>query len=79
MSESRNTAAAISFNPLWKTLIDKNMTRGELCEAAGIARATVTKMGKNKPVALEIIVRICNALHVPVEQVMEIKSITPAP
>ena len=63
----------ISFNPLWKTLIDKKMTRGQLCGAARLSRATVTKMGKNRPVSLDVIARICLTLHVPVEQVLEIK------
>ena len=73
MNTHESALSAIRFNPLWKTLIDKHMTRGQLCASAGLARATVTKMGKNKPVSLEVIARICLALDVPVEQVIEIR------
>ena len=65
--------ASICFHPLWKTLIDKHMTRGMLCESAHLSRATVTKMGKNQPVSLDVIARICLTLEVPVNQILEIR------
>ena len=71
MSTPEKPNGEICFNPLWKTLIDKDMTRGDLCRAAHISRATVTKMGKNRPVAMSVITRICRTLDVSVEQVME--------
>ena len=67
-----NDNSSFSFNPLWKTLIDKHMTRGQLCQAAHLSRATVTKMGKNLYVSLDVLVRICQVLNIPVEQVIEI-------
>ncbi len=62
----------ISYNPLWKTLIDKHMNRGELCKAVHLSRATVTKMGKDQPVSLVVIDRICTALDVKIDDVLEI-------
>ena len=73
MLEALFAIPAFSFNPLWKTLIDRHMTRGQLCRAAHLSRATVIKMGKNKPVSLDVIARVCLALSIPVEQVIEIR------
>ena len=52
----------VSYGPLWKTLIDKKMTKGELREAAQLSRGTITKMGKDEPVGLEIVLKIASAL-----------------
>ncbi len=62
----------ISYNPLWKTLIDKHMNRGDLAKTVHLSRATVTKMGKDQPVSLVVIDRICTALDVKIEDVLEI-------
>lgn len=73
MNDPNHASACISYIPLWKTLIERQINRGELCESVQLARATVTKMGKNQPVSLTVIARICVALEVPVEQVVEIR------
>ena len=52
----------VSYGPLWKTLIDKKMTKLELREAANLSKGTITKMGKDEPVNLEIVLRIATAL-----------------
>ena len=72
MASPEHPRDSFSFNPLWKTLIDKGMKRGDLCAAAHLARATVTKMGKNEAVSLKVVSRICRALRVPVDHVLEI-------
>ena len=64
----------ISYNPLWKTLIDKSINRGELAKTVHLSRATVTKMGKGEPVSLTVIERICTALDMPIQAVVEIRS-----
>ena len=48
-----------SFNPLWKLLIDKNMTREDLRKALGLSPSTIAKMGKGGNVSLEVIHKIC--------------------
>ena len=53
----------ISYDPLWKKLIDVKMNKTELAENAGIARSTIAKMGKNEIVSLDVIVKICNTLN----------------
>ena len=51
---------AISYNKLWKLLIDKNMSASELRKGAGIAPNTMTRMRKNQDVSLAVLERICN-------------------
>jgi len=54
----------LSYKKLWKLLIDKNMGKMQLREAANIATHTITKMGKGEPVSLSVLCRICDALEV---------------
>ena len=63
---------AISYNRLWKLLIDRNIKKGELCQIAGISSASITKMGKNGYMSTEVIDKICTALECNVEDIMEI-------
>ena len=53
---------SVSYNGLWKLLIDKNMKKLELRDVAGISNGTLAKLGKNEPVALTVLERICKAL-----------------
>ena len=62
----------ISYDRLWKTLIDKHMRKTELRDRIGISNATLAKMGKNEPVNLSIIEKICKELQCGVEGVLEI-------
>lgn len=61
----------ISYNPLWKTLIDKGMNKGDLKNATGLSYGTIAAMGKNEPVNLKQIDRICKALQCQIEDVIE--------
>lgn len=62
----------ISYDPLWKKLIDLKMTKTELAERVGISRTTISKMGKNEIVSLEIILKICRELDCDVISVLSI-------
>ncbi len=62
----------ISYDRLWKTLIDKHMNKTELRDRIGISNATLAKMGKNEPVNLSIIEKICKELNCRGEDVIEI-------
>lgn len=53
---------AISYNKLWKLLIDKKMTQAELRKAANIAPNTMTKLRRDEPVNLAILGRACEVL-----------------
>lgn len=62
----------LSYDPLWKKLIDAKLTKTELAEKAGFSRATLAKMGKNEIVSLDVIVKICRALDCDVVDVLQI-------
>lgn len=61
----------ISYNKLSKLLIDKNMKKKELCEKAGISSSTIVKMGRQEPVSVELIGKICLALGYAANDVLE--------
>lgn len=62
----------ISYDPLWKLLIDKKLKKLELCKVADISTATLAKMGKGEYVALPILEKICIALDSRIEEVIKI-------
>lgn len=53
----------VSYDKLWKLLIDKKMNKGELAKAAKISTSTIAKMSKNEFVAMTVLVKICLALQ----------------
>lgn len=53
---------AVIYNKLWKILIDKRMKKIDLMEAAGIGTTTLSKLGKNQFVSMEVLVKICKVL-----------------
>jgi putative transcriptional regulator len=61
----------ISYNRLFKLLIDKNMKKKELCEKAGISSSTIVKMGHHEPVSIELIGKICLALNCTANDIVE--------
>ena len=61
----------ISYNRLWKMLIDKDMNRNDLKEAAGISAASIAKLGKGANITTDVLLKICEALHVHLEDIME--------
>ena len=62
---------AISYNKLWKLLIDKKMSKADLRKAAGIAPNTMTRLRRDEEVTLSVLNRICAALDVNIGDVME--------
>lgn len=60
-----------SFNPLWKQLIDKNMTKTEMRQKTGFSMRTLATMGKNEYVAMSILDKICNTLDCDINDVIE--------
>ena len=63
---------AISYNRLWKLLIDRKMKKKDLVEMAGVSWSTIVKMGRDEHVSTDILVKICAALGCEVDEVMEI-------
>ena len=52
---------AISYNNLWKLLVDKKMSKADLRKAAGIAPNTMTRLRRDEEVTLSVLNRICVA------------------
>jgi len=51
---------AFTYKPLWKLLIDKEMTKKNLMEATGISKSTMDKMARSETISLDVVDRICN-------------------
>jgi DNA-binding Xre family transcriptional regulator len=64
---------AVSYKKLWKLLIDKDMKKKDLREAAGISTSSMAKLGKNENVTTDVLVKICKALKCDISDIMEIK------
>jgi DNA-binding Xre family transcriptional regulator len=62
----------ISYKKLWKLLIDKDMNKSDLTEVAGLSPTTVAKMTKSENINMDVLVRICNALHCKASDILEI-------
>ena len=62
----------ISYDKLWKLVIENKMRRQDLAKAAEISANTVTKLGKNEVVSLEVLMRICKVFHCDIGDIMEI-------
>ncbi len=62
---------AFSYKPLWKLLIDKDMTKKQLMIETGISKSTMDKMGRGEQVSLDIVDRICTYFNCDVKEVLE--------
>lgn len=63
----------INYKPLWKMLIDREISKQELREKTSIARSTMAKMNNNEYVAMDVLVRICVALDCSFDDIVEIE------
>ena len=61
----------ISYDKLWKKLIDKKWNRTKLKEESGISTASLAKLGKNANITTDGLVKICNALECDFSEIME--------
>lgn len=62
----------VSYNKLWKLLIDKGMTKTEMRLKADISTTTLAKLGKNETVSMEVLLKICDVLECNVGDVMDV-------
>ncbi|MBP3196409.1 MAG: helix-turn-helix transcriptional regulator [Butyrivibrio sp.] len=62
----------ISYNKLWKLLIDKKMTKADLRKAVEMSPNTMTKMTKDEEVSMGIILKIANYLDCDISDMMEL-------
>lgn len=61
----------ISYNKLWKMLIDKNMNKQDLKNVTGISSASIAKLGKGENITTDILLKICEAMDCKLEDIME--------
>lgn len=64
----------ISYKPLWKLLIDRDITKSELRLRAGISTRALAKLGKNEDVSTDVLRKICTVLNCDLSDIMETKS-----
>ena len=61
----------VSYNKLWKLLIDKSLNKKELIRISGISSSTMAKMTKSKNVTTDALCKICKALNCDFGDIME--------
>lgn len=61
----------ISYNKLWKMLIDKGMNKHDLQIKTGVSSASIAKLGKSDNVTTDVLLKICNGLGCKLEDIME--------
>ncbi|MBQ5521581.1 MAG: helix-turn-helix domain-containing protein, partial [Oscillospiraceae bacterium] len=62
---------AVSYNKLWKLMIDKKLSKTELTHIAGISTNAMAKLGRDEDVRVNILEKICTALDCNVEDIVE--------
>lgn len=63
---------AYSYNRLWKLMIDKKINKTTLRQEAGITSNAMAKLGKDQPVNIEVLAKICRVLDCTIDDIMEI-------
>ena len=63
----------VNYKPLWKMLIDKEISKQQLREMTSIARSTMVKLVNNEYVAMDVLVRICLAMDCGMDDIVEIE------
>ena len=62
---------AISYNKLWKMLIDKNMSKTELTHLAGISTNAMARLGKGEDVRVNTLEKLCTSLDCKLDDIVE--------
>ena len=61
----------LNYNKLWKLLIDKGMKKKDLKQAANISSASIAKLGRGDNVTTDVLLRICEALDVELNDIVD--------
>lgn len=61
----------ISYKPLWRILLERDMSKKELREVSGISTASLAKLGKGENITTDVLLRICEALHCNINEIIE--------
>lgn len=63
----------ISYEKLWKLLKENKMQKRDLASAAELSSYTMTKLNQNRPVSMEVMLRLCKIFHCDIGDLMEVK------
>ena len=61
----------ISYKPLWKMLLDRDMTKKDLREQSGISTTSLAKLGKGENITTDVLLKICEALNCNINVIVE--------
>ena len=61
----------VSYNKLWKLLIDKNMNKKDLIALSGISTTSMAKLSKGQNIQTDVLCKICKALNWDFKDIME--------
>lgn len=64
---------ALSYNKLWKLLIDKGINKTDLASLTGMSKSTIAKLTKCENVNTDVLEKICNTLNCKIEDIVEFK------
>lgn len=64
---------SLSYNKLWKLLIDKGLKKSELHKLTGLSQSTIAKLSKGENVNTEVLERICKALNCGIGDIVEMR------
>ena len=64
----------ISYDRLWKLMIDKKINKTQLCEKARITTNAMAKLGRNETIQIETLAKICEVLECSVDDILEIET-----
>lgn len=68
-------AKTITYKKLWKLLIDRNMTKGDLKTKTGISTASIAKLGKGENITTGVLIKICEGLNCELTDIMELEEV----
>ena len=63
----------VNYNGLWKKLIDNKMKKKELTKNIGISSNMIARMGKEEPVSLETVAKLCNYFSCSIDELISLK------
>lgn len=61
----------ISYNKLWKMLIDQNMNKRDLAEKSGVSTASIAKLSKGANITTDVLLKICEVMNCHIEDILE--------
>lgn len=65
---------SVSYNRLWKLMIDKRISKTEMTHMAGISTNAMAKLGRDEDVRMAVLEKICSALNCKIEEIVEIQN-----